>query len=53
MATIHREIPIDSTVDAAWSKLSDLGQVHGMLSILSDAVVEDFFAVAQKTDERN
>lgn len=35
MATVHREIPIDSTVDAAWKKLSDVGGVHGMLSILS------------------
>ncbi len=40
MATIHREIPIDTTVEAAWSKLSDLQRVHGMLSILSDAVVD-------------
>ncbi len=40
MATIHREIPIESTVDAAWEKLSDLGGVQNMLSILSDASVD-------------
>lgn len=40
MATIHREIPIDTTVEKAWDKLSDVGGVAPMLSILSDANVE-------------
>ena len=39
MTTIHREFPIGSTVDAAWAKLSDVGNVHEMLSILTDTTV--------------
>ena len=40
MATVHLEIPIDSTVDAAWKKLADLGGVHQMLSVLSSASID-------------
>lgn len=40
MATVHREIPIDTTIDAAWEKLADLGSVHRMLSLLDDASLD-------------
>ena len=40
MATIYREYPIDSTVDAAWAKLADVGNVHQMLSILTDTTID-------------
>ena len=40
MATIHREYPIDSTIDAAWAKLADVGNVHQMLSILTDTTID-------------
>ena len=40
MATVHREIPIDSTVDDAWKKLSNVGGINGMLSILSGASID-------------
>ena len=40
MTTVYREIPIESSVEAAWGKLSDLEGVRQMFSFLTDVAVD-------------
>ncbi|MEX1366411.1 MAG: SRPBCC family protein [Nannocystaceae bacterium] len=39
MSTIHHEIPVSIDIRTAWERLSNLGEVHHLVSFLSSAEV--------------
>ncbi|MEM7762362.1 MAG: SRPBCC family protein [Cyanobacteria bacterium P01_A01_bin.40] len=39
MASIYKQFQINAPSDRVWSKMSDLGEVHGLLGMLTDAKI--------------